>query len=347
LIVKLILILIVQVMMMREIRHSLMTLVFVCDPSTWVNRVQPNFVGRFQMFYLNRFAPLFMLLSVTAAAGQFLIANAISQVSLAIIFAAEKLTDAIFNSLALTFIIDLDEALWKVLELNFNIKIREGFKYEQERPSGRQRGCHREVNRLGFSALLSRRTIVTCILSGFYCRQVFSVLIIVHERILPTTFHACDMWRMMEDKSDASFMSKLMRPIMKPMLSPIEGRVLQVATGNRTGLEYQKIGCDPSLELSNTRVSANKTLFSNFSDLVLNNNKTVGVCHCEALEGVWEPRFWSERAGEMIRKHHIISGIGFSCALIFVFLPVLIDFIVQYHEEKHRDQRKKEQAHKD
>eukprot|EP00932_Pfiesteria_piscicida_P007676 SRR837773.17853.p1 GENE.SRR837773.17853~~SRR837773.17853.p1 ORF type:complete len:292 (+),score=81.59 SRR837773.17853:413-1288(+) len=82
------------------------------------------------------FRPVFVyFFAVTAAFAKFVISFYVSVSSISIIFRAGSLTEAIFNCLALTFIKDLDEDVWKVLSSNLRLKVSDHKQYFELRKS--------------------------------------------------------------------------------------------------------------------------------------------------------------------------------------------------------------------
>mmetsp|Transcript_55567 Transcript_55567/g.140628 ORF Transcript_55567/g.140628 Transcript_55567/m.140628 type:complete len:332 (-) Transcript_55567:82-1077(-) len=325
-------------MMMREIRQSMEMFIFCITPATWMYRMDPDFQGKFQWMYLNRWARIpFALMSIIASFSQFQVASAISQVSLAIIFAAGKLTDAIFNSLALTFIIELDEAFWKVVEINFNIEVIKDFRYKQKRPADKNEfGISTAGLGKGWSAIISRRALVSFILTLFYCRQVVSVLVIMDRHVLPTTLQLCDAWRLMKNcriEDDCSFVEEyVMRPLIWAAI-PFQDSIFEVATGNVNGTR-EHVECQSMEEQYNKSLIDNRHMFSNFSSALEHN--VTGICHCEATMGFWHRSFWTKHLWGLLSRHHIVAGMGFSCAFFVVSFPSWLDFTVQKHEEKNQ-----------
>merc|ERR1719382_947926 len=104
-------------MMNRELTQAAEMFFFLTNPFNWMNRVVPSFIEEYcgACTWLFKRHLVLVPLCLSAALAKLLIAYYTSVASISIIFKARSMTDAIFNSLALTFIKDLDEALWQLL----------------------------------------------------------------------------------------------------------------------------------------------------------------------------------------------------------------------------------------
>jgi hypothetical protein len=328
--IKMILVMIVQVNLLKELRQSLDTLLWILSPETWRRRLDYNHPSKFKVFFENRWMRLpFAVISFLAIFGKLGVAYLISQTSISVIFASLTLTEAIFNSLALTFIIDLDEFFWSVLELNFNMSFTDNFSF---RLSGKK--ARKQYRTKGCSALRTRRAAVTIMLSLFYSRQVVSVLITVERKVLPSTLQLCDMWTLIDhpDVIPAPF-SWAHLPVSL-MLQPVEDKLREVATGNSSVDEARTpIVCNGTGPIGWERTQRSTNITHDNLRGVLKGDNSTGVCHCEALEGIFHPSFWVRSLPGLVRDHVPLAVGGFTCSFFLVVFPLLLDVGVQRHEE--------------
>jgi len=98
-----------------------------------------------------------------------------SKVSLSIILSNSELTDRIFNSLAVHFILDLDDKLWEIL--------KEAFSLQAVHPVGLGR------RKIGWA-----RSADLLIITGIYIHQITHVFFAIQTGWLPTTTTICNVF---------------------------------------------------------------------------------------------------------------------------------------------------------
>jgi len=136
------LIFIVQAVLFKEFLGPLRLLVFVMNPSTWTDIKRPNSLKMSGlnkiMFSSTSLAPL----AIVAMLFKMSIAYQTTMDSVSIILACETAKDAIFDSLVITFIADLDVTMWNLFYSLF------------WRPSSRPRRRHGDsLHRVSWSEL--------------------------------------------------------------------------------------------------------------------------------------------------------------------------------------------------
>ena len=125
---KLLMVLILQVTQFSEIAQTLRFLVFVLNPLTWVEVAHPTrdqwLSSGSQEWQKIFFHPAFLVpWPILALFMKFIIGYLVCVDSVSLIMSADHVTDAIFNSLALTFIIDLNRAWKLVTSIVFHLKL--------------------------------------------------------------------------------------------------------------------------------------------------------------------------------------------------------------------------------
>ena len=125
---KLLMVLILQITQFSEIAQTLRFLVFVLNPLTWVEIAHPTrdeWLSRdskeWQKIF---FHPAFLVpWPILALFMKFIIGYLVCVDSVSLILSADNVTDAIFNSLALTFVVDLNRAWKLVTSIVFHLKL--------------------------------------------------------------------------------------------------------------------------------------------------------------------------------------------------------------------------------
>jgi len=116
-----------------------------------------------------------MLLAFVANFLRGSVAYLTSKVSLSIILSNSELTDRIFNSLAVHFILELDDKLWEIL--------REAFSLQAVHPVGLGR------RKIGWA-----RSADLLIITGIYIHQITHVFFAIQTGWLPTTTTICNVF---------------------------------------------------------------------------------------------------------------------------------------------------------
>jgi len=204
--VAIVMVVVVQVIMFREILAALRVLIFAMNPMTWkdVKRIEPNEVPENRRWIYNPMvlAPLATLALILKLAIGYLVAVD----SVSIIISSKNPLEVIFNSLAITFIADLDVNWWKCCCTILHIKAQPDF-HIQLWPAERRKQAWMKLPRCmqcfahghGGTRLEVVVTFVGCFL--IYSRQLFIILFALETRTLPVVRDICTSWRWRNGKS--------------------------------------------------------------------------------------------------------------------------------------------------
>jgi len=187
------LVMVLQCMIFSELYQALKMVSLTLSPCTWNRRPalkdREHVLGRHAFDYAATLIPFTFL----AASCKVVVAYLVSTTSLSIILSEQKVTDAIFNSLALTFIMDLDEVIWKIVSSTTDVKIcdpadtKDSFMFKHE------------FRRKRFPGLMSesgvRQVLVSLALGYVFIDQATVTLASLATGWLPTTRMICGMWR--------------------------------------------------------------------------------------------------------------------------------------------------------
>jgi len=134
---------IVQAMLFKETIQTLRILLFVLNPSTWTEIARPTrriklgaewfCFGELDVSFLFSTGGLF-LWPIVAAMMKFFICYTVCVDSVSIILAGNSAKDAIFDSLVIMFVADLDCVCWTVAALIFHLDDFESFHFQAEKP---------------------------------------------------------------------------------------------------------------------------------------------------------------------------------------------------------------------
>lgn len=274
---KLALIVVVQIMVNSELMQASQMVVFCLNPLNWVNRLIPPFcvlkpveqgggpnidevVNTFTTFAWTFQVSFFVYVpTAMACLAKFAIAYYISVTSVSIIFRAGSLTEAIFNCLALTFIKDLDEDVWRLVSSNLRLKTADLQKFIKDcKHKGDFMACDCRVDDcdeekwsfvlpqvdkscdhgwLGFfvdSKGKAGRFLVCFILFGFYVNQLFISIDVLRCGWLPSSRQVCWLWRAMEGQgSDAT--GQFFGPFLRWWYSSARARFATMADPSEDG----------------------------------------------------------------------------------------------------------------
>jgi len=254
---KLVLIVVVQIMVNRELRQSAEMFIFFLNPSYWASRHIPDYLNEHcsnKMSWLYTKGALLAPLVLLASLAKLVIAYYTSVSSISIIWRASTLTSAIFNSLALTFIKDLDEAVWELLSNNFRLKLvnvkaasldekrraNEGvdtthFKFLLEPLKQRHKAFPARIWHKG----ILRRLLVCLLLWQLYQNQLFMSIDVLRTGWLPSSRQACWLWRVEEEKDGAGWFARVfgsfLRVLFWEVLSGAQGRLIRMADPEHGG----------------------------------------------------------------------------------------------------------------
>jgi hypothetical protein len=207
---KLLMVTVLQLMLFKELIGALKMMIFAANPTSWtdIERID-SFTIKFRVPWLY-FPFILAPISLLSATLKFTIAYIVCVDSLSLVLESRKITDAIFNSLAITFIADLDNKVWEVAQDVFHL--------EESRPNWRfclwaKDTDHREnirndlpawwVKALDSCSILHRGRggrsleLMLTVFAMFivYLRQIFLLLFALETNRLPVARDVCSMWR--------------------------------------------------------------------------------------------------------------------------------------------------------
>jgi len=115
---------VVQIVIFAELQQGMKMFCFSVRPWTWKHLPELDpcepVLGARAFPYRWTLAPIAVLVSVLKISISYLV----SVTSLSVILSCNGVTDAIFNSLALCFILELDESVWQLLHTASDLKVR-------------------------------------------------------------------------------------------------------------------------------------------------------------------------------------------------------------------------------
>lgn len=203
---KLLLVIIVQLTFFDCMLVTLRNLIFVLNPTTWTDicRIDPHHprIRRSRMgplYWSEVLAPL----PIFALLFKFLTQYYVSVQSVSIILGAEGLKDAIFDSLAISFILELDQALWHLLSTLMKLDSFSEFTFrlwpEARRMRNMREHCFvrlidkRWLHR-GFGSRRLEGFVAFLILLIIYTRFTFIMAQAIDTGVLPAARDLCSQW---------------------------------------------------------------------------------------------------------------------------------------------------------
>jgi len=231
---KLALVIIVYLTNFKVLVHGVERLVFVSNPITWVEVRHFEFKDA---ALLNRLPsclvlPSIMLCPFCSIIMKFGVAYLVCVDSVSIILSAETAQDAIFNSLAIGFVVDLGDSWWEFVQHNFKLTRIDEFEFalREQAKTWTSRGELHESRtdelllptayrllvrattwksvgmktsflRTGFGAARVETVTALILLCAIYTRQLFVVLYSVETNTLPAARDLCEEYKLMEENS--------------------------------------------------------------------------------------------------------------------------------------------------
>jgi len=213
---KLVMILVLQMMIFKEVIGSVRLLVFCLNPTAWLEIERPD-PKKFSREY--KFIPIYRseILCIFSCLAMFMkvyIAYQVATDSLSVILGSENLLDAIKDALVITFIADMDEVFWRVCVTIFHLEQLDAFVFvladsnfrDQCKESAwlytllKHSGCNTRIEYLFSRAKKCYGRSAELILSYFlvfiiYFRQVLVLLFALDTDILPINRDVCNFHR--------------------------------------------------------------------------------------------------------------------------------------------------------
>eukprot|EP00434_Breviolum_minutum_P033020 symbB.v1.2.029211.t1/scaffold3171.1/size96351/11 len=189
---KLLLIVVVQLSFFDNMLMTLRCFVFVINPTTWtdVKRIDPE-DQRTERSKLNvlHWAPFLAPFPIMALLTKVMMQYWVSVQSMSIIMASDNVKEAVFDALAISFIVELDVAMWNLVKTIMHLDSFDNFAF-QLWPMGRR-------NRAMQSSPVARLLDFPVLHRGKGARRlenfiVFTVLFALYSRITLVSFHAAD-----------------------------------------------------------------------------------------------------------------------------------------------------------
>eukprot|EP00747_Dinoflagellata_sp_TGD_P041778 gnl/TRDRNA2_/TRDRNA2_141670_c0_seq1.p1 gnl/TRDRNA2_/TRDRNA2_141670_c0~~gnl/TRDRNA2_/TRDRNA2_141670_c0_seq1.p1 ORF type:complete len:506 (+),score=92.66 gnl/TRDRNA2_/TRDRNA2_141670_c0_seq1:51-1568(+) len=202
---KLLLVFVVQATIFSEILGALRLLTFLVNPTTWqdIKRVDPESFGPgwlkgsllnpYQSWFVAPWAILSMLFKL--GIGYLVCVDSVS-----IILQSDGVKDAIFNSLAIGFIADLDETGWSIMQPILNLDDFDEYEFRIASVEFRRKSREKFIRwplvlRRGFGARFLENTVTKSLTALIYFRQLAVVIYAIDTNILPMARDVCTYWR--------------------------------------------------------------------------------------------------------------------------------------------------------
>jgi len=181
-VVELLLIFIVQLSFYNRMLKCLRCLFFVLNPTTWRDIERP---GHQEDVDDSTWSPLLVApLCIVALIWKFFIQNKVSTLSFSIIFSNARIESAVFDCLAIEFIILLDEIALSFVKVTFDVQMEENAKFKVKREAFTENKSFRRLE--GFLAGMC--------LSFLYLTQFGTVLFALQTNTLPAKRTLCRRW---------------------------------------------------------------------------------------------------------------------------------------------------------
>lgn len=205
---KLILIVVVQLMFFDRLLSTLRCFFFSLNPTTWtdVKRIDPEDPGvvhsRCAWLHWSGFVAPFPIIALALKLG---IEYWVGAQSTSIILGSPNIKEAIFDSLAISFIIELDGAMWKLAATVLHLDRFDDFGFQLWPTWRRQKAAEASLLpriapffkflHRGFGARRLENIVTSVVMVVLYMRQLFVVLHALDTGILPVARDICTFWR--------------------------------------------------------------------------------------------------------------------------------------------------------
>jgi len=231
-VLKVMMTLCLQMMTFSYLMRTLKLLVFVMNPLTWIDvvhfRDEWGQVARRRYWVrrLMRFLCHPVVLSASSSLAclmRFIIGYMVHIDSVSIILAASEVRGAIFDSMAVTFITELQVFYWETCQYVFRIKSQRAFRFEMNRYAWTSEGKLSEATRhrlvcpnfvrcvanwlpclrLGQGVSSFQTAFIFGLLFLLYVRQIMVVAFALETKKLPVARDVCTTWRWMHKRDQA------------------------------------------------------------------------------------------------------------------------------------------------
>ncbi|CAE8617893.1 unnamed protein product [Polarella glacialis] len=274
---KILMVLVLQLMLFKELLGSVSLMTFVVNPRTWTDikrKSGSELKGYAQWLY---WGYVLFPLSFIAQMFKFTIAYFVCLDSVSVVLECRSVKDAIFDCLAITFISDLDETVWIVGRILFRWqKADKGdwkFKLwnEESRKEAVKSGPWREsilrplkFLRRGFGGQKTELIITFVAMLSIYIRQLFVVLFALKTNILPVARDVCSMYRW---HHSAWYWLDFKRSVVEMVLRVVPGRITKQLTELASSMGY----CDEhdGLKFGRMKTSHTIALFKEYIEVCI------------------------------------------------------------------------------
>lgn len=204
---KVLMIYTMALMLFPELLDALRLMMFLANPTTWtdIQRVDPRHRKFMPWIWSGWFVgPIgFISEGLKFCIGYIVLVDSVS-----IVLGCSSVQDAIFNSLALAFLVELDNQLWTVAQSVFHLKFsfqQFTFRSPEERQEAAQKAWLTIRPRSWLHRLHGAPAVEACLTSAvftfFYCRQFLVTEYSLRTDTLPMARDMCTLWRLTEDDS--------------------------------------------------------------------------------------------------------------------------------------------------
>ncbi|CAE7567569.1 unnamed protein product, partial [Symbiodinium natans] len=226
-------------MLFPEMLGACRLLLFVLNPTTWIdiNRFRPDLSAKWAFLWST---PVLITCAATAESLKLAIGYIVLVDSVSVVLMCDTVQDTLFNSLALTFLIDLDNKLWEVAKSVFGIEYKEGMRElkilsekEQERRRSSEgsklkreawedweffKTCHCLRRAEGGSAV---EALLVCAIFMFaYIRQILVMLYSLKTDTLPVARDMCTIWHLTQEDTTLGHLTRGILRVMSLYAHP-------------------------------------------------------------------------------------------------------------------------------
>lgn len=224
-------------MLFPELLGACRLLLFVLNPTTWIDikRFRPEKKAMWAFLWST---PVLVSCAATAELLKLSIGYVVLIDSVSVVLVCDTVQDTLFNSLALTFLVDLDNKLWEVVKSVFGIEYKEQMQNlqlmtDEEQEIKRKEGnfkregwedwkifrqCSWLRRAQGGSAV---EALLVCAIFMFaYVRQMLVMLYSLKTDTLPVARDMCTIWHFTEEDSFKGMMTRRILRVMSLYAHP-------------------------------------------------------------------------------------------------------------------------------
>lgn len=203
---KLMMMLVVQLLLFEDIRAALQLLAFVLNPTSWsdIKRKDPEEMGLKSSIAMVWTPWCLAPFAIVALVMKVVVAYFVCIDSVSIILAAESVKQAIFESLAMVFVIELAGVWWEVFSAAFHMDDYTEFRFLIASDESRLKHQERAYIKIpkflqflhrGYGARKFEVVVAYALIFLIYNRQLNVVVYALHTNVLPVARDVCTLWR--------------------------------------------------------------------------------------------------------------------------------------------------------